>query len=94
MVSFAPINERMDSPNNNPKVVNIILITAAIRIACSAQLSALTLSSEPINRAMEAVTPVPNPNVNPITKKKRGILYATAAIDSPPKKIEDIIKAR
>ena len=74
MESFAPKNDRIDSPYKSPKVVKIILITAAIAMACSALLSAFTLSSAPIYRAIEAVTPEPNPKVNPITKKKSGIL--------------------
>ena len=56
----------------------------AITTACSAALSALTLSLEPIYSAIDAVTPLPNPNDNPITKKKIGKLNATAAIASPP----------
>jgi len=51
--------------------------------ACSALLSALTLSLAPINRAIDAVTPDPRPIVNPRTKKNRGILKATAAIALP-----------
>ena len=62
----------------------MILIIAAIAMACSALLSAFTLSFAPIKRAIDAVTPDPKPKVKPITKKKSGMLYATAAIDSPP----------
>ena len=65
-------------------IVSIALIISAIATACSAALSAFTLSSAPINLAMDAVTPLPKPKDNPITKKKIGILNATAAIDSPP----------
>ena len=53
-------------------------------MACSAALLALTLFLEPINLAMEAVTPLPNPKESPRTRKKMGILKATAAMDSPP----------
>ena len=60
------------------------LIRNAITTACSAALSALTLSLEPIYRAIEAVTPLPKPKDKPITKKKIGKLNATAAIASPP----------
>ena len=61
-------------------------IDAAIAIACSALLSAPLLSFSPINLAMEAVTPEPRPIVRPSIKKKIGILNATPAIASPPKR--------
>ena len=79
-----PIKVKTSSPYTKPTVVSIPLIKSAITIECSAELSALTLSFDPINLAMDAVTPLPKPNERPITKKKIGILKATAAIASPP----------
>ena len=40
---------------------------------------------------MDAVTPLPKPNDRPITKKKIGILNATAAIALPPSRPIKII---
>ena len=79
-----PMKSRICFPNNNPDNVNIKLIAKAIATACSAELSAFTLSFDPMNLAIDAVTPFPRPKERPITKKKIGILKATEAIASPP----------
>ena len=72
-------------------MVSIALIINAKTNACSAELSAFILSSAPMNLAIDAVTPFPNPNERPITKKNIGILNATAAIASPPNRPIKII---
>ena len=51
--------------------MRITLIIAPIKIACSAQLSASFFCREPINLAIEVVTPDPKPKVSPRTKKKK-----------------------
>ena len=83
MSGVAPIVKSISFPQTNPIIVNAIEINKPIMTACSALLSALTLSLAPINRAIDAVTPDPRPIVNPRTKKNRGILKATAAIALP-----------
>ena len=78
-----PILSRICLPYKRPNDVSSALITIAINIACSAALSAFTLSSDPMKRAIDAVTPLPKPKDIPITKKKIGKLNATAAMAEP-----------
>ena len=71
-------------PIRRPNTVSVIPITSAISKPCFAALSAFSLFLSPIALAIVAVIPVPRPKVIPITKKYRGMLKATAAIESPP----------
>ena len=87
----APSAIKISSPKYSPAIVKTTAMHAAIANACSALLSALALSSSPINRAIDAVTPDPNPIVKPSIKKKIGILKAIPAIASPPKRPINII---
>ena len=67
-----------------PNMVKTMAIPPAIARACSALLSALFLSSSPMNLAIDAVTPDPSPIVRPSIKKKIGMLNATPAMALPP----------